>query len=628
VTHLLEAAAAAGFVYTCGYAAGSLLVAPSTDRASLSLAIVRLVAGLMLTSISFLLSLVVGFPWFTGPVLVLVTAAVSHQGRAFLPPRPALRVTAGGVLAGTLVTAALAPVFIASARMAPGDFPQVFFNVDSPYFLEKVHSLVKTERFPPESLGVAGGRPSYHLGSHAMAAVIARMSGIAPHHAVFVIVLPLLACGIAAAAVLLWRTLAPAVPAWLGIPLLLTNVPVLWYPFWHVLGPALKAAVAAGSVEPLAPLFANLEPWGVVTLTGQNLSAHFLVLASLGAIASAPERGWRLPAFLIGAAVVFKAPIGVVLAAGFSLAQLIRSVQERSLRPLRPVATVVLVFGLIYAAFWIVPSTRAEYRTQLYAWHHLKYVVAEERVAGFVGDIGWLLLPALVVLPAAIGRGASTALPLLAFAATPFILVNSLRGIDLRPGRGIDPDWLQVLMPTAVLARAFVLGLAQRAWGALGAAGRAAFAASVALAVLPPAAQAARYARILLVDPIRGHEFADNREIGAALRAIPVERSVVVTNDLRYPADGFTRSNRQLQIPALFGHQAFAVNYAYEEYAFSRDRLALQALLRSPEWSPAIDQAAREHGWTHLLIRKDFTHPSPIPLERVFENGSYSVFRF
>jgi hypothetical protein len=183
-------------------------------------------------------------------------------------------------------------------------------------------------------------------------------------------------------------------------------------------------------------------------------------------------------------------------------------------------------------------------------------------------------------------------------------------------------------MPTAVLARTFVLGLAQRGWGALGTTGRTAFAVAVALAVVPPAVQAARYAGILLVDPAKGHEFADNRAIGAALQAIPVEKSLIVTNDLRYPADGFSRFNRQLQIPALFGHRAFIVNYAYEEYAFSRDHLKLQELLRAPEWSPAVDRAAREHGWTHLLIRRDYLHPSQIPLQRVFENESYSVFRF
>jgi hypothetical protein len=83
-----------------------------------------------------------------------------------------------------------------------------------------------------------------------------------------------------------------------------------------------------------------------------------------------------------------------------------------------------------------------------------------------------------------------------------------------------------------------------------------------------------------------------------------------------------------MQIPALYGHQAFAVNYAYEVYAFSRDRRELQTLLQADAWSDAITDAARMHGWTHLLIRKDYSHPAAIPLERIFENAEYAVYRF
>ena len=45
-------------------------------------------------------------------------------------------------------------------------------------------------------------------------------------------------------------------------------------------------------------------------------------------------------------------------------------------------------------------------------------------------------------------------------------------------------------------------------------------------------------------------------------------------------------------------------------------------------WTDAIDQAAAGHHWTHLLIRKDYPHPAVIPLDKVFENGVYTVFRF
>ena len=81
-----------------------------------------------------------------------------------------------------------------------------------------------------------------------------------------------------------------------------------------------------------------------------------------------------------------------------------------------------------------------------------------------------------------------------------------------------------------------------------------------------------------------------------------------------------------MQIPALFGHQAFAVNYAYE--SGEPMRRELQRLLQQPEWNDTIPQVARAFGWTHFLVRKDYVHPSPVPLPQIFENDSYAVFRF
>jgi hypothetical protein len=55
---------------------------------------------------------------------------------------------------------------------------------------------------------------------------------------------------------------------------------------------------------------------------------------------------------------------------------------------------------------------------------------------------------------------------------------------------------------------------------------------------------------------------------------------------------------------------------------------AQRLMLQRPEWSDAILTAARQYHWTHLLIRKDYVHPTPIPLTPIFENDSYVVYRF
>ena len=63
-------------------------------------------------------------------------------------------------------------------------------------------------------------------------------------------------------------------------------------------------------------------------------------------------------------------------------------------------------------------------------------------------------------------------------------------------------------------------------------------------------------------------------------------------------------------------------------YDFNADRKQLQQLLEGAAWVPAIDEAARRYGWTHLIIRKDYPHPDDIPLMKVFDSPDYAVFRF
>ena len=307
---LASASAAVVVVYLLGYVVGALLVEPKADRTTLALGVVRLIAGLLLTTVGFVLSLALSLPWLAGPVALFIGAVVVHGREAFDPPHPDFTFSWGSAVTGLVSITALSPLVIAAMRMAPGEFPPMFFNVDTPYFLEKVHALVTATVFPPESLSVVGGRWPYHYGVHGLAALISRSSGVAPHHSLFLIVLPLLAGGILAAAVLLARQLCPALPSVVAVPMLLVSVPTLWYSFWQSQVPVLQNG-------PLQSVTRQWEIWGLAANVGHNVAAHFLVLASLASIAPAPTFGWRLPVFLVGASVVFKSPTGVALVAGF-----------------------------------------------------------------------------------------------------------------------------------------------------------------------------------------------------------------------------------------------------------------------------------------------------------------------
>jgi hypothetical protein len=634
---LLESATALAMVYGAGYVTGALLAPPATDRRSLSLAIVRLVAGLLLTAIVFLFSLLLSLPWFAGPVAAFALAVIVHGRAALAPPQVQLSFRWDGVAAGLAAALALGPFVMSAMLMAPGEYPPVFFNVDTPYFLEKTHALVAGDIFPPESLSVEGGRRPYHFGVHALSAVLSRGSGMVPHHSVFLVVVPLIAIGTVAAAVLLARAIAPTVPLALTAPLLLIVVPTFWYDFWSNVWPPIAEAVTSASTDPLRAVLVNVEIWNITTNI-HNRAGYFLTLASLATMASrlgtagSPPAGWPLPVFLMGSAVMFKSPAGLAMTAGFAFVQAVQAVRQRSLRPLIPAMATVGTFGLLYVAFWVLPPGPEELKTVFSPMFYFEYLRGHRVLSGFVADLLWLVLPALLVLPVRAAAPEPRNIQLLLFALVPLILVNTMRTVDMRADLGVSSmnaeDWRNLMFPVPILLHAFALSVVGQRWVRLGRRTRVMVAVTIAFTVVPTAIVAARYMQILAVVPHNGHEFVANRPLAEALAAIPITGTLIVTNDLRYPADGFSRENRQMQIPALFGHQAFAVNYFYEAYPFSPQRRQLQKLLESESWTPAIEEAARTYGWTHLLIRHDFVHPEPIPLEHVFDNGVYAVYRF
>ena len=608
-------------VYAGGYLVGSLLV----DRVEgLSLAVIRTIAGLLLTTVGFLLSLVLSLPWFVVPG-ALVAAAVFLRGRtAFSWPHEAVRFRWDGAAAGILAVILVSPIVITFFYMAPGSFPPVFYNIDTAYFLEKVHALVAADTYPPGSLSNVGVRSTYHYGTQAMAALISRSSGLLPHHSLFLIVLPLLTAGVVAAAVAAARYISPALPRSVTVPLLLISTPSLSSSFWDTFGPQLwTAAISRGfSIDQIVGAYGL---WGILSNEGPNVGGDFLILSSVAAIAAAPSWGWTLPAFLIGSAILVKTSVGIALVAGFALAEVWRAVIAKRFRPSPQILMAGAVFIAIFGAFFLV-SFESQYRVEPFPLVHLLEIVRSGRLPGFVLDILWLFLPALIVVAASIKDPEKRSAPFLLMGIAPILVVNTTRLDNVRTGGGgTGGDWMQILHSTPFLLHAFALSLASRRWDRLGRPRRAAFLLTMALMIVPVAVVAARYSLALLRTPESGHEFVDNRSLAEALVVIPTNGTIIVTNDLRHPAQNFARDDRQMQIPALFGHQAFAVNYAYEAV---EERRELQTLLQQPEWSDAILEAARTHHWTHLVIRKDYVHPAPIPLQQIFENDVYAVFRF
>ena len=619
---MLQGAIALLVVYTCGYVAGVLFL-PNPD--GIAWATIRTLTGLLLTSIAFLLSLVLSVPWFLGPAAVVGCAAWVGRWQAFSWSWAVPRLRWDGLGAALIVLVLLSPITITFFYMAPGSFPPVFYNVDTPAVVEKVHALVGADSYPPPSLSNLGARRTYHYGTQAMAALISRISGMRPHHSLFLVVLPLLALGVAAAAVAAARRMAPGVPSSLAVPLLLISTPGLWTSFWAGFSPQLGSFVTSGLS--LDQFVGDVGIWGILSNEAKNVGGDFVILASIAGIASSNVIGWLTPAFLIGSAIIIKTPAGVALVAGLLLAEAWQIVRSRRFQPSALALAAAAIFAATFAAFFMGSYEQA-FRVELFPLYHVRTVVAAVNPAWFLADILWLVLPALLLVGARTNRPEwQTSFLLMAIA--PVILVNVTRLVHVaETGGGAGDDWMQILHSTPFMLHALALTIIGSQWNRLGGSRRTVVLLALLSVVAPVVVAAGRYSYLLVRNPENGHEFADNRPLGEALARIPTHGSVIVTNDLRYPAQNFSRDERQMQIPALLGHQAFAANYAYEVVPAARERRELQQLLQRSEWTDAIDRAARANGWTHFVVRKDYPHPAPVPLERIYENQAYAVFRF
>ena len=617
-------AAGALAVYVFGYIVGSLLVERVDEEFGLAWGVIRTVAGLLLTTAGFLLSLVVSLPWFVVPA-ALVAAAVSIRRRAILsPPHAGRRFDLDGVVAAVLALIIVSPILLTVFSMARGAFPPVFYNIDTAYALEKVHALIAADTYPPDSLSNVGIHRTYHYGTQAMAALISRSSGLLPHHSMFGVVLPLLTAGVLAAAGTAARYLSPALPRSVSVPLLLLSIPTLANPFWGTLGKQLWNTASSSELS-LGQMIGEYGLWGILSNEGPNVGADFVILASLAGIAAAPSWGWTLPTFLIGIAILVKTPTGVALIAGFALMEAWRAAVAKDLRP-SPQALMAGGAFIATAVMFFLISFESNFQVEAYPLFHVREMVGRGNIPGLALDVVWMLLPVLIVLSAGITDPERRSAPFLWLVIAPLIVVNATRMDNTRPGGGgTGDDWFQMLHTVPFFIHAFTLSLASRRWEQLGRRRRTAFLLILALTIGPVALAAAHYSVLLVRAPESGNDFVDNRSLAEALAVVPTQGTIIVTNDLRYPAGNFTRDYRQMQIPAIFGHQAFAVNYAHEAV---EERRPLQQLLQQPAWSDAILDAALTYKWTHLLVRKDYAHPDPIPLRRIFENESYAVFQF
>ena len=90
--------------------------------------------------------------------------------------------------------------------MGFGEYPAMFFNVDTPVRLTHAYELLNAKTYPPEMLSLKGFSMFYHYGGPAAVAALSAVTQLAVHKSMFHVVLPILIIGSFSAIHLLCRS--------------------------------------------------------------------------------------------------------------------------------------------------------------------------------------------------------------------------------------------------------------------------------------------------------------------------------------------------------------------------------------------------------------------------------------
>lgn len=587
------------------YFTGAVLFAHRAERNSIGLAIVWFVAGFCLISFFFLLSKVIGSGTIAFTLLTSLIVAIWLLRKPEFRLKVEWRVSETGWALALIVLCSL-PVLIMGMRMGAGEYPAEFFAADSPFFLQQVYALIRTDSYPPPSLETYGFSFKYHYGVQAFVALSSILTNLKPHFVMFAVVEPLLAVLAGLLVYDICRRLTGRHST--ALVCLLLVLLGLKQHFINYLDPSWWRVVT------FYEMF-NFRYPNVPDLAGLLLS-----LCAVRCVLEFDRRNMRLAAlFFVCMLPVFKISYLIQISVGLALIYCYQMLRQFRLHLLLEIAGVTIASTLIFFLFSQSTGTTDG--------------VAEFKMLGFVtmsmpwqNETIWILF-CLVMITAMVTRhGLSEGTSkLLMFAIVPYLLFSLWSFAN--------SNSYQIFELATKLAALFTAVYFVSAWFA----GNRMFApqfvigAVIVFALISPGAVSLiNHIYIVTIHPEQGHEYADNRSVADALGHIPVENTLIVTNDLRYPANHYSRDYRQFQLAGIFGHQNFASNLVY---GFRREDMIRYAellrLFQARTWDATLIGSIKEKfSITHLLIHKNYMHADYIPLNIVYENKDYVVYQF
>ncbi|MDH4317755.1 MAG: DUF2298 domain-containing protein [Desulfobulbaceae bacterium] len=604
-------------LFFCCYLPIFLFFHGGEERPDGSLAVMLTGVGITVTGVLVVILKYMGLGFFSALFILAVTGCYTFWRYKLqcLPSLPRVSITSHTVLLTIFCVLYLLRVVIPGFLMGTGEYPALFFNVDSPYYLGQIHSLLQSDAWPPSSLSFSGGSVGYHYGAQAATAFFSRYTGWPPHTCAFLLYTPLISIGVVATVIRIGSMASSKGVGLLTILLLLYSA---FYPLTELARIISDSLNGCFEPEKLYTLLADPQVFDNGYPMLSTRSGIFLALVICYCLEQYEKSGHlRLAVLCTGMIIIFKSPYFIPVGLGFGLWTLGKSLQLKKVNYLSAPA-LALAIGLALREI----SSPAQDFNLIFSpgvlFHSMRPFV------DITGSLVLVLSIPVLILICRYGGNRSFFYYYLLFLIPPYIFVNIFA--LTRNGKVEVGNLLQLLSLSPLFAAACASASLRENWPTLSSLQKKAMALLTGLVVLAPFSHGVFQIYRQISTPRSWHEYVDNGPLAEVLAKIKHDDVLIVTNDFHYPAQNFRRDKRQMQIPAIFGQQAYAVNFIYEHYPESLKRLEEQQLFRSATWNPKLHVLAEQKGWTHLLIRLAAPHPEQIPYPLIGQNSEYQLF--
>lgn len=624
------------------YVPAKFLFSEASHIPSIAEIVVYTLVGLIGLSIIFLITEKIRLPPFLSfmPSTILSSYAILKKRIKLGPYININKLNYDLIISSVLILVWFFPFLYQSVLMGRGSFPEVFYNVDSAFYLSLAHSLVNNDFYPAPFLSFSNETIVNHDGSLGIVALIAKISNIHVHSSMFSIVFPLLFIGIIAILYLIYKELSRKIPFWifLLINLFIYKIPLItiYLSFYN-------------NLDYFYYHFLKLDKNGYFNSGFPMLSTQFAILIVyivIWCILKYDKSRLRLLAFLTGSLFLMKSPWFIGLGSGLGAYSILLFILKKEKKIM--IYSSIGLFSAIFYMFILGSPSISTFRFQL--WYYFLYEFSLPKnlieLHPFLKNInplfsGFFLffveynlyfIGLIVVLIVGIKRKLKNNLIFLwLFILMPLLFVNILVYVDTRPGYEgrLVYNIFQVANISPIFFSLLLYGYYEKYWPDI----KFRFRRNIiVVAILILSTLSFTYhlysVRGILKNRARGYEYVDNKIIAEALEVIPINNTIIVTNDFKYPANDGIRDLMQMQLPAIYGHQFYACNFVYSRFISSDERLDEQLLFQEPFWDEKLNGLAEKNGWTHLLIKKSTPYPDNIPIKILFTNKEYSVYEF